>query len=198
MLFNFHMIPWYHDKCRSHGSFLVNELVKAQWTLFCGKVTVCGQFTGILYTSTLEMLPRGPLHLSLVQPATANHHGEMILLSFCGQRFNQKNVFMLPFRAECCWATAGFRKSFQHHCNRRSKNEVGEGSSGRRQRGEIGRRGGRDKGVWAGTHLLHHWWMAGVRVNLTAICMFRDPACLLIQQTHSFPSISRSYLFFSK
>lgn len=99
MLFNFHLNPVYHVKYRSHGSCLVNEPVKAQWAVFCGNVTVSGQFTGTLYTSTLDMLPTGPLHLFLVHPATANHYGEILLLSFSGQRFNQKNMFILPFKA---------------------------------------------------------------------------------------------------
>lgn len=43
------------------------------------------------------------------------------------------------------------------------------------------------------------WWMTGLKVNLTASCMFRHPACLVFPRLilisrHSLPSISITYL----
>lgn len=58
--------------------------------VFCGKHAVSDQS----HISTQDTLPTGPLYPFLVRPATANHHGEMILLSFYGH----KNMFRLPFR----------------------------------------------------------------------------------------------------
>lgn len=66
-----------------HVSF-INESMKPQWIVSCGKAAASDQFTVILRTSTLDVLPTRPLHPFLVRPATANRRGDIISLSFCG------------------------------------------------------------------------------------------------------------------
>lgn len=82
---------WAKQICGSEMTSLVSEPMKPQYGFLwesCSMRSVCSRI------STLDILPTELLHPFLVHPSTANHGGEMRLLSSCGH----KRMFILPFR----------------------------------------------------------------------------------------------------
>ena len=115
-------------------SFLVNELMKPQWMVFCGKVALSDQFTVILRVSTLDILPTEPLHLFLVHSATANQRGGNYITIVLR---SQEHAPITVHRGSAPEPQLVSGSNFATSSTRTSEEEVGGGSSGRREQGEV-------------------------------------------------------------
>lgn len=125
--------------------------------------------TDASHLSALDSLPIGLLHPFFLHP---NHdEGLYYFFSVWSQCFKQ--YVYITIHKESLLSGNNYIIS----CTRTSEEAVGGGCKKKRH---YARRRGGSGGEESRNHLLKHllWWMTGVKVNFTVICVFRHPAGL--------------------